>query len=120
MGYESKLYVGDYRNGYFAEIARIDMCKMNYNGPFHKLLSSSEEIDKEYVWADDGNTKITEDRYGEKLRRMSVLSVISSLSEELEVDTYRRLKPALTFLESLLSQQEEGTWDNIIILHFGY
>lgn len=120
MGYESRLYVGELNNGYFSEIARLDICKMDYKGAFHSLLGKSSSIDKEYVWDDNGNTKITEDCYGERLKKMSLSDIVTSFGQEVEDDTYRRLRPALIFFKTLLEQQEKGLWREIVILHYGY
>lgn len=70
MGYESKLYIVEKSKciNKFGEkwgdvIAMFDMCKY-YN--LSDVLRHKPETDC-YIIADDGNTEITRDRYGDKM-----------------------------------------------------
>ena len=121
MGYESKLYVirksclsKDECGLRFAEkIAEINLCC----GPeWHQVAKCYPETDS-YIYADDGNSKITEDRYGDKLTEIPLASAIKILEEAYEHTNYRRYKIALGLLKSF----EPDKWiDEVVVLHYGY
>ena len=70
-----------------------------------------------FIIADDGNTEITEDRYGNELTEAPLSDVISFLENEIkEGKTYRRIKPLLGLLKSF----DESQWRNLVCLHYGY
>lgn len=132
MGYESRIYVvrTDARfnwNGkpYGSKIAIFDLCNMGsekYNG-----VKFTELFDKENdcsIYADDGDTEIIEDNYGDKLSYTTdVNKVISWLEASEADDSYRRAELFLNFLKTLNQQIKLGKWDvfnNIRLVHFGY
>jgi len=124
MGYESKFYVvskstlRDLKAGektYGQIIAFFDLCKIG-SGPLMSLVAASPPTDC-YIYADDGNTQILEDNYGDPLVEMSVPDVIEALeSDDME---YRRIPP---FLECLTAVHQDPQWANetLAVLHFGY
>lgn len=124
MGYESKLYiVRKYKNGFEPEestgkyyasvIAKFDMCKF-YD--MSDVLRHEPETDC-YFYADDGNTKVLEDCYGEALTEATVTSVIELLESIVAkgVD-YWRIFPLLSALKVF----EEHGDNDIVVLHYGY
>ena len=123
MGYESKLYVVRKSKNFYGEdkrygekIAEFDMCK------FYAL---SDKLRKQpntdcYVYADDGNTRIIEDCYGEELTEATPKFVIDVLEKILaDGEDYWRIYPLLAFLKSLVEQK---IWqsENIVVLHYGH
>lgn len=69
-----------------------------------------------YIYADDGNTAILEDKYGDKLKEIPLQDMIQIVESDPELDTYRRLKPFL----SLLKGFDISQWDNLVVLHYGH
>lgn len=122
MGYESKLYIvekSDYvfNDGmkYASVIAMFDMCKL------HSMTNVFKNKTDCYIYADDGNTKILEDMYGDALKEASIEDVICVLEEAINNgERYRRLFPLLSALKVFEEQKKNNVWDNIVVLHYGY
>ena len=84
MGYESRVYIVEKRHIherdgriYSQVIAMFDMGKFyELSGP----LRNKPET-KCYFYADDGDTRITEDRYGKPLNEASVAETIAILEK---------------------------------------
>jgi len=122
MGYESRFYVvektdissiDDDNKKYASEIAKFDMCKMGYGSHTLKLVKESPKTEC-YIFSDDGNTKILEDKYGDPLKELDIKPLIKALKKD--DDGYRRVKPFIAFLEALNPKQ----WRDIKIIHYGY
>ncbi len=118
MGYESKLYIVDKANLMMMEnkkyadvIAIYNMSKFDgFRGIFEKETDC-------YIYADDGNTKIVEDCYGEALKEDTIENVIKYLEEQKKEDGYyRRIDPLL----SLLKGFNLSDWQDLVVLHYGY
>lgn len=124
MGYESRLYVvqkghvfGKETMRYCHEIAKFEMCKFPFLANF---MTAAKEADC-YVYSDDGDTKIVEDRYGKPLTEAPVSDVVTVLERALNNgEDYRRIKPVLMFLKAILYQIEHGIWNDVVVLHYGY
>lgn len=117
MGYESRLYiVKECKAVNYAEvIARFDCSKMGYGNGWRELFNKPLESK---MYAEDGNTLIEEDCYGEKLTTADFYTVIAWLEKEVEKDDYRRLQPLLSLLKGFdLSQWQDG---EMKIVHYGY
>ena len=122
MGYESKLYVVEKHRSfcddnmiYSQVIAMFDLCKFY---PLSTKISNYPMTDC-YFYADDGNTKVLEDRYGEPLREIPIEDIITVLEEVIQNgDEYRRIFPALAALKEL--NRRNGQWRELVILHYGY
>ena len=121
MGYESRLYIVN-RTEYELpngdkwvmgeEIARINMCCMEMD--FTDLFDTT--VDYKII-ADDGNTEITEDKYGSELQTAPIQRVIDYLEESIASgDIYRRLKPLLGFLKGF----DQDEWEYLEVVHYGY
>jgi len=89
MGYDSRIYIvekkdklGKEEKRYAEVVAVFNMCKFNaFSGIFKKETDC-------YIFTDDGNTQIMEDRYGETLKETSLLEVIAYLEEYQEFQEY--------------------------------
>lgn len=122
MGYESKLYIVQRsslkdNNGmtYASVLAMFDMCKMG------SLIDVFEKKTDLYFYGSDGNTRILEDMYGDPIREAKIEDVIDVLEEAVENgDNYRRIFPLLAALKTFYEQQEDGIWDKLAVLHYGY
>ena len=123
MGYESRLYVVDkYKNMknedlglvWSSVIAVYDLSKAGED--FVRKVRAFPDTDC-YVYADDGNTPIVEDRYGAKLKEIPLNEMIAILAYEIRANSYyRRLKPIL----ALLMAFDPRDWENLVVLHYGY
>lgn len=122
MGYESRIYVVDKKEHLFCEdkcwgeiIAMFNMCKYY---PVADFMREQPETDC-YIFADDGNTMILEDRYDKPLTESSLDAVIEILERELQNgDNYRRTAPLLGMLKALKAESDK--FKNLVVLHYGY
>lgn len=122
MGYESKLYVvekchkfPDEKMGYARIIAMFDMSKV------YDLVDVFKRETEWYFYADDGDTQVLEDRYGDTLKEATVEEVIEAVEEIIASgDQYRRWFPLLATLKVIQNQCEKGIWKEIVVLHYGY
>lgn len=126
MGYESKIYIiektkysWDEEDGmkYARVLAMFDVSK------FYELSDwfRNKPATKHYIYADDGDTEIIEDRYGDTLKEASVKEVIDKLERIIETENridYRRIFPLLAALKAFESHSEQ--WGDIAVLHYGY
>ena len=123
MGYESKIYVVeeyepvfDGRLGYGDIIATFDLCKMGYdiyNGKsFRQLFNQDRTCD---FYADDGNTIIKEDCYGDEIQKADPEEVIAWLKQMTKDNSWYRAKVFYKFLLEL-----EKTGVGYSLYHYGY
>lgn len=121
MGYESRFYVvNKYKSNYKDEgfyygekIAAFNMCKVPR---LYDAIKNYPKTDT-FIYADDGNTHITEDKYGEPLIEIPINDMIYHLHNVINSDSfYRRYKP---FLYMLLGFNLSN-WNDLIVLHYGY
>lgn len=124
MGYESKLYIvekshlRDNDGMVFGQvIATFDMCKCY----FLSDVLTKEPKTNCYFYADDGNARVLEDKYGDALTETSVNTVINILEEAIEMgEEYRRIFPLLSLLKTFSEQLKENKWKELVVLHYGY
>ena len=124
MGYESKIYIVEKTNSgeengmkYARVLAMFDVSK------FYELADwfSNKPATKHYIYADDGDTQIVEDRYGDTLKEASVKGVIDRIERIIGIENeedYRRIFPLLAALKAFESYGNQ--WDDIAVLHYGY
>ena len=118
MGYESRLYIVDKmgekeseRKRYAQVVAMYDICKF---GAFDGLFQTITDC---YIYADDGNTEVLEDKYGEPLKEASITDVIEYLEKYKESqEYYRRVEPLLSLLKGFKLEE----WGKLTVLHYGY
>ena len=124
MGYESRLYVVQKRTWVNEEEKTYAQVIAMFNmGKYYSLsdvLRNKPETNC-YFYADDGNTQITEDRYGKPLTESDIETVIDILEKDVaKGECYRRILPLLSTLKMLEKQRKENIWDNIVVLHYGH
>lgn len=122
MGYESRVYIVQEWDGtptdlaYGSEIATFDLGKIAYepiNGKtFRQLFDQPRTCD---FYADDFNTVIKEDRYGDPIEKAENKEVIKWLREFCKKDNWYRPKILLSCLEAL-----EKSGVGYSIYHYGY
>ena len=119
MGYESKLYViekgsvkGLSGKIYGMHVAAFEM------GCVYEMVEKIKKYPHTdtFFFADDGNTEVTSDAYGEPLTEIPVKDMANIIRELSEHDVYRRYKPVLAFLDAI----DESEWNNIVVLHYGH
>lgn len=118
MGYESKLYIVRKAHRFLDEriyaerIAEFRLCKC----PQVADCMSKQPVTDCYIYADDGNTHIIEDRYGDKLTEAPLSTVIAAIEKAMQDgDDYWRFPPVLAALKAFEAQNM-----NLTVLHFGY
>lgn len=122
MGYESTIYivektkVCDPDGKYYAiEIAKFDLGKiLNIS----KFLINAKITDC-YIYADDGNTRILEDRYGCPLTECTPDYLLDLLTREVDGGDKYRLYPLLIATLKTITQNPKY-WKNVVCLHYGY
>jgi len=88
----------------FLIAAMVDLCKVDYSGPIHKLRETALNTDKKkiYKYFTGGNTEVSEDSYGDKYKPVAIGLVIKAIEEEIATNGgYRRLEWALKLLRSV-------------------
>lgn len=126
MGYESKVYIVEKGHigmtkesdkHYSNVIAMFDVCKFPSLSDYMRAKPETNC----YFYADDGDTRVTEDRYGKPLTEASVDEVITVLEAIIgKGEKYRRIFPLLATLRNIAAFQRDGMWEEVAVLHYGY
>ena len=119
MGYESKLYIVEKYSSFSGEkrkfardIACFDLAKAGLED-----IVKTYPITDCYIYADDGNTPILEDKYGDPLREIPVADMIRILTDMIkENGYYRRYISCIALLSSFLADE----WKDVVVLHYGH
>lgn len=121
MGYESRIYIVE-KTSLIVESKEYAQVVAMFNlGKFYFLsdILRKKPATDCFVYADDGNTRIIKDPYGEPLTEATIDDVISILENAVSSgDDYRKIFPLLATLKSL--EQHSKQWRNLAVLHFGY
>lgn len=124
MGYEVTLIAGtvlsfeqsDVKT--LLEICRIDLSKPGYDTNTGRYLHESRLAATVYYqfFADNGNDRISEDRYGESLPAVEIEGLIAAMQADQDEDGYyRRFSLALAALRDL----REWTDPDLRVIQFG-
>lgn len=120
MGYESKLIVVDKTDIFNSELnmrfgERIATFDLGNVPSEARDVRDYPDTDA-YFYADDGDTQVTKDAYGQPLKEIPVPDMIQILERAAVSENYRRYAPCIQMLKGFdLSQ-----WKNIVVLHFGH
>lgn len=120
MGYESKFYIVEKsdlhidKNGkkWAKDIASFDMCKIGASS----WLSRYPETEY-YFYADDGNTEVVEDCYGDPLIEIPIDDLIEIIENDEKLKDYRRTAPFLALLKGF---DQSKFNNNLVVLHYGH
>ena len=122
MGYETKMFLVECHeqmkeNGaaYCSPIAEIELCKIGYYGALAKLDACRPSKPLAYIYSIDGNTRVTEDRYGKNLGFYDVEEVLTAMKTDNETENYRRFGVGIAVLEAAI-----GKFENLKVLFFGH
>lgn len=122
MGYESRLYIVDktsltevidgkeMRRGQVVSV--FNLC--NVYAVSEKMCEYPET--DVFIYADDGNTIILEDSYGDALKEIPIYEAIKIIEEAASKDKYRHYAPCIHMLKGF----ELSEWSNLVVLHYGY
>ena len=126
MGYETKLIVGVNSKSAFATepcswfsvYAMIDLCYCGHASNIAKIDYRHKGKNPLVYWfADDGNTRITEDLYGNMSKLIPIKEVIKALEKDTKISSYRRFTWALNLLKSMDKKDEI---ENLEVVFFGH
>lgn len=116
MGYESKVYIverSEHEDWIYGEVvATYDLCKVMYDG-WRELFKTPIDFD---IFADDGETAIKEDMYGDSLKYAPLDDVKEYIGVLMKKSDYRRLAP----FYGLLNGFDESKWRQLVVVHFGH
>lgn len=124
MGYEVTMHIGiishavdDYEKGaWLYPIAVLEMTKI-YDSKLSNLAGVPGNGEKVYFYGTDGNTSITEDCYGKRLRAIDPQVVLKALTYDVKHGQHRRFTIAKALLESII---EEFQGAEIAIVLYGH
>jgi hypothetical protein len=108
---------------WFCVYAALDLCKLGYDEHALNLLLKRTHLAANavknhlvhYFYGHDGNTRFTQDRYGEPLYPVPIKEVLSAVKELSQDDEYRRLKWADALLSSMANDHEQ-----LEVIFFGH
>ena len=121
MGYESKFYIIEKNNHFLKNdkgfmFAQCLACfKMSKMGSI-EWLSRFPKTDY-FIYADDGNTEIINDEYGDPLIEIPINDLIEIIENDEELKEYRRTAPFLALLKGF--DQSKFPY-GLAVLHYGY
>lgn len=145
MGYESKIFIvrktgtgrevgEDKKERTYAEkIAEINMCKIG-GMPKCFYIKPPDITEKNqgdpkarvtdcYIYHSDGNTVILKDCYGDPLAECTPQQLLKWVNERiLNDDFYARYYLLKAMLEEVIYTSEDinGSWGDVVCLHYGY
>lgn len=128
MGYEMRLYIGrtngkpsslDNGHAWLDVYAMVDLCKPGYDTSIYEMTGRGAKKERSeplvYFFAEDGNTSVQEDRYGDKIQAIPIHKVIEAIQKDAKRSTYRRFHWALTMLEAIAKDDPEA-----VVALYGY
>ena len=128
MGYESKIYIVNRHEWELIDglkmvsgdnIMEIDLAKIGYQGYYNKTFPQlfTNEIDFD-LWIN--NEKTRTDCYDEHCKYGDIDEIIKWVEKMVDDTHYRRAELFLNILKYIKTQQENGVWENVKIVHYGY
>jgi len=109
MGYETKLIIGQLTDmkgvknsdcDWVNVISEIDLCKTGIIPDTY--LVKYRDTHKVFIYATDGDTEISKDRYGSQLFAVSPSEVLNLMVKANKKQKYRRYNAAIPLLKSLI------------------
>lgn len=119
MGYESKIYIVRKGHAFSGEEKRYAQKLVEFElGKVYEISGTLSNYSKTdcYIYADDGDTQIIEDRYGEPLTECGICDLISIVKQAQKVSDYYMYD----ILLATLKEFERLNDSHIVCLHFGY
>jgi hypothetical protein len=124
MGYEVKVYVGkvahrvdDDHGRWFQMWAMFELCKPGYDSEISKLCGDPNVgYEPVFFYCTDGNTAITVDCYGKRLKAIPIDDALKALETDQGNDGYRRFKIAVDLLKSI----KEHAGEQLSVILYGH
>lgn len=103
------------KEAWFQTMAEVELCKLGYqNDALNRLIDATHKKAREcakkevlYFYGTDGNTQITEDRYGDPIRAAPIANVYDAMKAAHGKSDYRRVKWALALLAEMVNDSEK-------------
>lgn len=118
MGYESRVIIArksKFIKGYAENIAELNLSKVD--GDLLNLFD--KEYKGEFYDFYGSDTRVTEDRYGDKLKYAPFSKVYKYCLDNASKQNYRRLDLLLAVLNAV-RQGWAGEYNDFIVIHYGY
>lgn len=131
MGYETKLVLGyPYRSIdeelgaiLLCKVAEVNLSKVSTSSATGRLLAHLRAVatQRYAYYADDGNTVITEDRYGDRLSAVPLLELLKAIDRDQEVQgAYRRFTLARGLLDAAAVHENDWRYSGLVCIQYGY
>ena len=106
---------------YFTKYAEVDMCKLGgQDDSLNRLIQHSFSLAKQhpdkvyYFYGRDGNSEVTEDRYGARMHPVPLKDLVRALNDLPDLE-YRRLR----WLKALVDSMSDDT-EEMFAMFYGY
>lgn len=126
MGYKSRIYIVHKNHSDDLDGTRLCFVLASVNvfkcDGLYDIFNDSNC----WIYADDGESEIRKDCYGDCLKEAKIQDVvyfIKKKEEELQSLGYKlyQFYPGLHILcHTLIGVEQTNTWDNLVCLHYGY
>lgn len=124
MGYDLRLHIGEpsyserdsgteKKPTYLMQNSMVELCNVD-TAFFNKLTKLAKESPFGYFYP-DGNTKTTQDFYGDKLHFLPAKKVLTLLKQANKKEYYRRYAMAIALLEVVIKDFKE-----VVVMPFGH
>lgn len=126
MGYESRIYIAHKNYHDYPDGTRLCFVLACINASKCDRLYDVFSDSNCWIYADDGNTEVRKDRYGDCLKEAKIQDVVDFIrkkEEELQSLGYKlyQFYPGLHILyHTLIGFTQKNTWKNLVCLHYGY
>lgn len=126
MGYESRIYIVHKNHSDDPDGTRLCFVLASVNASKCDGLYNIFNDSKCWIYADDGNTEIRKDCYGDCLKEAEIKDVLDFIEKkEIELQSLgyklHQFYPGLSILyHTLNGVSSTNTWDNLVCLHYGY
>lgn len=119
--YESKIYIVAPTTQYNKELGKvyaetIATFKLGYVDPLQNATEDYKPT-KYYIYADDGETEILKDNYGDELRELTIDQLICHLTYTNGLAISRKACLLLSTLYAIKKTYYDG---DLVCLHYGY
>lgn len=122
MGYESKIYIvekstiGRDINGKRMWLGDVVASFRLGKTPIYQEIHDKFSPTDTYFYADNGDTEIIEDCYGNPLTEIPIPDLIDILERAESKGHYRRYTPLIQMLQGF----DLAQWKDLVALHYGY
>lgn len=124
MAYETKLIIGERQDdGYVSVIATVDLCAMGAGHPLaelHREYLKDRSERSVYFYGWDGNTRMDEDLYGDRLVGIPIKEAQRELVRAMGLSDYRRNAMGFDVVRSVINTFSEQELSQIVVICWGH